>query len=57
MGKPTLGIIIGNRGFFPTELCEEGRKSILKVFEEEGIKPIVLSPEDSPFGTLCPGWM
>lgn len=51
MGQPTLGIIIGNRGFFPTELCEEGRKSILKVFEEEGIKPVILSPEDSPFGT------
>lgn len=52
MGKPTLGIIIGNRGFFPTELCEEGRKSILKVFEEEGIKPIILGPEDSPFGSV-----
>ena len=51
MKEPTLGIIIGNRGFFPTELCEEGRAKILKVFEEEGIKPIILSPEDSPFGT------
>lgn len=51
MKQPTLGIIIGNRGFFPTELCEEGRAKILKVFEEEGIKPIILSPEDSPFGT------
>ena len=51
MTKPTLGIIIGNRGFFPTELCEEGRAKILKVFEEEGLLPIILSPEDSPFGT------
>jgi L-fucose isomerase-like protein len=52
MKQPTLGIIIGNRGFFPTQLCEEGRAKILKVFEEEGIKPIVLSPEDSPYGSL-----
>ena len=52
MKQPTLGIIIGNRGFFPTELCREGRAKILKVFEEEGIKPIVLSPEDSPYGSL-----
>ncbi len=52
MKQPTLGIIIGNRGFFPTELCEEGRAKILKVFEEEGITPILLSEEDSPFGTV-----
>ena len=42
--KTTLGVIIGNRGFFPTHLCEAGRKTILKVLEEEGFD-VVLLPE------------
>ena len=52
MEQPTLGIIMGNRGFFTTELCENGRAQILKVFDEEGIKPVFLSPEDSPWGSV-----
>ena len=48
----TLGIIIGNRGFFPAHLCESGRRAILKVFEEEGIKPITLAPEATKFGAV-----
>ena len=31
----TLGVIIGNRGFFPSKLCEEGRATILKVLKED----------------------
>jgi len=50
--QPTLGVIVGNRGFFPSELCEEGRKKIIKVLEEEGIKPIILTPEDTPYGSV-----
>lgn len=38
----TLGVIIGTRGFFPAELCESGRKEILRVLESEGIKAILL---------------
>lgn len=38
----TLAVIIGNRGFFPDHLCITGRKTILKVLEEEGIKAILL---------------
>ena len=33
----TLGVIIGNRGFFPSHLCEKGRTTILKVLKDEGI--------------------
>ena len=34
--KPvTLGVIVGNRGFFPGHLCEKGRATILKVLQEE----------------------
>jgi len=48
----TLGIIIGNRGFFPAHLCESGRREILRVLEEEGIKPIALPVEASKFGAV-----
>jgi len=44
----TLGVIVGNRGFFPSELCEDGRITILKVLEAEGFGAVILSPEDLP---------
>jgi L-fucose isomerase-like protein len=52
MDKTTLGVIVGNRGFFPGHLCESGREEILRVLAEEGIEPVVLSPEDTPFGSV-----
>jgi L-fucose isomerase-like protein len=52
MNKTTLGVIVGNRGFFPDHLCEIGRKQVLRVLEEEGITPIALTPEDTPFGSV-----
>jgi L-fucose isomerase-like protein len=48
----TLGVIIGNRGFFPSKLCEEGRQTILKVLKEEGIEAVALSAEDTPYGSV-----
>src|SRR5256714_1996349 len=48
----TLGIIIGNRGFFPAHLCESGRRDILRVLEEEGIKAVTLPVEASRFGAV-----
>lgn len=48
----TFGLIIGTRGFFPTELCKEGREVMLKVLESAGHKAILLSPEDSPYGSV-----
>jgi L-fucose isomerase-like protein len=51
--KPaTLGVIVGNRGFFPDHLCDKGRQTILKVLEAEGIRVIALTPEDTKFGTV-----
>jgi len=33
--KPVkLGVIIGNRGFFPGELCVKGRERILKALQD-----------------------
>lgn len=48
----TLGVIVGNRGFFPDHLCESGRAEVLRVLEEEGIKAVTLSPEDTKFGSV-----
>ncbi|RPI31056.1 MAG: fucose isomerase, partial [Chloroflexota bacterium] len=51
--KPvTLGVIVGNRGFFPSHLCDSGRKTILKVLEQEAIKTVCLTPEDTQFGAV-----
>src|SRR5262249_48883331 len=48
----TLGIVVGNRGFFPAHLCESGRRDILRVLQEEGIKAITLPVEASKFGAV-----
>ena len=48
----TLGVIVGNRGFFPDHLCETGRAEVLSVLEREGIKAVSLSPGDTPFGSV-----
>lgn len=43
----TLGLIVGNRGFFPDHLCKTGRETVLKVLAEEGFKVITLEPEQT----------
>ena len=48
----TLGVIVGNRGFFPDHLCATGRETMLRVLEKEGIKTISLTPKDTPFGSV-----
>ncbi len=47
-----LGVIVGNRAFFPDELCREGREELLRVLAEEGIGQISLSPGDTKLGTV-----
>lgn len=42
MNPVTLGLIIGNRGFFPSHLCETGREAMLQVLDEAGFNVIVL---------------
>ena len=48
----TLGVIVGNRGFFPDHLCKTGRETMLKVLEQEGIKAIALTAEQGKFGSI-----
>jgi L-fucose isomerase-like protein len=46
----TLGIIIGNRDFFPDVLVGEARKDIQKLFGEAKIDAVMLSPEQTKLG-------
>ena len=48
----TLGVLVGNRGFFPAELCEQGRKTVLAVLKEEGIDVVALTPKDTKYGSV-----
>ena len=50
--KPTLGVIVGSRGFFPKHLADSGRKTILALLEKQGINAVCLTPEDSPNGAV-----
>lgn len=50
--RTTLGVIVGNRGFFPSHLCAEGRKVILKVLEEEGFDYVILPETDNAAGSV-----
>jgi L-fucose isomerase-like protein len=52
MKRVTLGVIIGNRGFFPTHLCETGRKVILKVLEDQGFDVVILPESSRQSGTV-----
>jgi L-fucose isomerase-like protein len=46
----TLGIIIGNRDFFPDRLVAEARTELLALFEQLNLKAIMLSDTDSKLG-------
>jgi L-fucose isomerase-like protein len=48
----TLGIIVGNRGFFPDHLCDSGRKEILATLEQSGIRPVILPSRATKFGAV-----
>jgi L-fucose isomerase-like protein len=52
MQQPVLGVIVGNRGFFPGHLCETGRQTMLDLLAREGIKAVALGPEDTPYGSV-----
>jgi L-fucose isomerase-like protein len=48
----TLGIIVGNRGFFPAHLCDSGRKEILATLEKLGIGTVILPMDATKFGAV-----
>ena len=48
----TLGVLVGNRGFFPSHLATSGRLEIIAALEAAGIKPIVLHPDVTAHGAV-----
>jgi L-fucose isomerase-like protein len=50
--KITLGLIVGNRGFFPGHLAESGRKEMIQVLQQAGIEVVVLDAENSGHGAI-----
>jgi L-fucose isomerase-like protein len=51
--KPvTLGLVVGNRGFFPAHLCEKGRAVILDVLAKAGFEIVALDPKKTKYGSI-----
>jgi len=52
MKQFTLGVIFGNRDFFPDQLITEARSDITELFSELGIHGIWLGEQDSKLGSV-----
>jgi len=50
MSKSTLGVIIGNRDFFPDRLVTEARQDITKLFNEMDIEPVIIGENETKLG-------
>jgi L-fucose isomerase-like protein len=50
--KMTMGIIVGNRGFFPDHLAKSGRDEMIQALQKAAIDTVVLSPEQSKHGAV-----
>jgi L-fucose isomerase-like protein len=50
--KMTMGLIVGNRGFFPDHLAKTGREEMLRVLTESGMDVVALTPEESKYGAV-----
>ena len=50
--KMTLGVILGNRDFFPDSLITTGRQELQVVFDELGIEPVWLDPSVTKLGAV-----
>lgn len=50
--KTTLGVIIGNRDFFPDQLISEARAEIISLFGKLGLIPILLEVNQSKLGGI-----
>lgn len=48
----TLGVILGNRDFFPDVLITEAKRDLTKLFSELDIQPIWLSDQQSKLGDV-----
>lgn len=47
-----LGVIFGNRDFFPDRLVPDARADVTRLFGELGLEPIMLDPSESKLGSV-----
>jgi L-fucose isomerase-like protein len=50
--KMTMGVIIGNRGFFPDQLAKVGREEMIQALARAGMDSVLLTPEESKHGAV-----
>jgi L-fucose isomerase-like protein len=50
--RVTLGVIVGNRGFFPGHLAATGRVEILRALAEEGIDAVIIDAAATNHGAI-----
>jgi L-fucose isomerase-like protein len=50
--KMTMGLIVGNRGFFPDHLAKTGREEMLQALQKAGYDVVALTTEQSKHGAV-----
>ncbi|MGD0619609.1 MAG: L-fucose/L-arabinose isomerase family protein [Bryobacteraceae bacterium] len=48
----TLGLIVGNRGFFPDHLAKSGREEMIAILEKSGVRVVAPGPEETKYGAV-----
>lgn len=52
MARQTLGVVIGNRDFFPDVLVSEARRDVLALCESLGVDCVLLGEDDTKLGAV-----
>ena len=47
-----MGLIVGNRGFFPDHLAKSGREEMIRALEKAGIETVALTTDQSKYGAV-----
>src|SRR5258708_17529161 len=50
--RMTMGLIVGNRGFFPDHLAKSGREEMLRALAAANVEVVALTPEQSKHGAV-----
>jgi L-fucose isomerase-like protein len=50
--KMTVGLIVGNRGFFPDHLAKSGREEMIQALQKAGMEVVMLYPQQSKHGAV-----
>src|ERR1700756_5640309 len=50
--RPTFGLIVGNRGFFPDHLAATGREDMIRVLEIAGVEVVAPTAKETKFGAV-----